>query len=61
MKNNNNHYKSITFGLIGHIPPYLLDDFKEYLRQYTDFRIIKIVTSDNKLWIVQQQEGDDSF
>ena len=58
MKNNSN-YKSITFGLIGHIPPYLLDDFKEYVRKYPDFRIVKIFTSDHKLWIVTQQQEDD--
>jgi len=61
MKSNSN-IKSITFGLIGHIPPYLLDDFKEYIRRYPDFRIVKISTSDHKLWIVQQQqEGDGTY
>ncbi len=48
--------KPVVFGLIGHIPPYLIDDFKEHLRNYTDFRIIKIVTSEGKLWIMQQKE-----
>jgi len=52
-----NKTRPVIIGIVGHIPPNYLDDFENYLRNYPDFRIVKITTSDKRLWITEQDNG----
>jgi hypothetical protein len=56
MKNNKS--KPIVVGVIGHICPSYLADFKKYLEEFHHFRLIRFQESNNKLWIVQQKEDN---
>ena len=54
-----NKTRPVIIGIVGHIPPSSLDDFQQYLREYSGFRIVKITTSDKRLWIVEQEENHE--
>jgi hypothetical protein len=53
-----NRIKPIVIGFVGHIEPGFLENFQDYIRNYQNIRIIKFYTSDKKLWIIKQREGD---
>lgn len=50
--------KPIVIGFVGHVEPSFLEDFQNYIRNYQNIRIIKFYTSDKKLWIREQKDGD---
>ena len=52
----NSSSKPIIIGIVGHIPPEFSADFKQYIENYSHFRLIRFQESDNKLWIVSQGE-----
>ena len=51
----NSSSKPVIIGIVGHIPPEFLADFKQYIESYSHFRLIRFQESDNKLWIVEQE------
>ena len=50
----NNHSKILVIGIVGHLPPEFIADFKTYIENYSHFRLIRFQDSNNKLWIVQR-------
>jgi hypothetical protein len=53
-----NQSKPIVIGFVGHIDPRFIESFQDYIRSYQNIRIIKFFTSDKKLWIIEQREGE---
>lgn len=51
----NNISKPIVIGIVGHLSPFFLADFKQYIEKYPNFRLIIFKESDNKLWIVERE------
>ena len=51
----NNISKPIIVGIVGHVDPSFLADFKQYIEKYSHFRLIRFQESNNKLWIVQRE------
>lgn len=52
--------KPIVVGIVGHIKPSFLADFKKHIERFCNFRHIIFKESDNKLWIVER-EGDKPY
>jgi hypothetical protein len=52
-----NQNKPIVVGIVGHIPPEFLADFKNHVEKYSHFRLIRFQESNNKLWIVSREEN----
>ena len=48
--------RPVIIGIVGHLSPSFIDSFENYLREYPEFRVIKITVSDKKLWIMEQEE-----
>lgn len=53
MENNN---RPIVVGIVGHISPEFLADFKHYIEKFSQFRLIIFKESDDKLWIVSRSD-----
>lgn len=51
-----NQNKPIVVGIVGHITPEFLADFKHYVESFSHFRLIIFKESDNKLWLVSREE-----
>ena len=49
----------IVIGVIGHIDPIFLPDFKRLLEELSYFRLVRFQESDNKLWIVERGGHDE--
>jgi len=54
----NSSSKPIVIGVVGHLNPEFLPDFKQLITNYPHFRLIIFKESDNKLWLVER-EGID--
>ena len=50
--------KTIVIGIVGHIPPEFLADFKKHIESYPYFKLVIFKESNNKIWLVER--GGDS-
>lgn len=48
--------RTIIVGVVGHISPGNLSDFRELLESLSYFRLIRFQDSDNKIWLVEQED-----
>jgi hypothetical protein len=51
--------KPIVVGVVGHVFPEHLADFKQLLEDYPHFRLVIFKESDAKLWLVSQEGNND--
>ena len=50
--------KPVVVGVVGHVFPEHLADFKRLLEDYPYLRLIMFKESDNKLWIVESEANN---
>jgi len=51
--------KPIVVGVVGHVFPEHLADFKRLLEDYPYLRLIIFKESDNKLWLVEREGNNE--
>ena len=52
----NNSKQPIVVGIVGHLSPEFLTDFKQHIEKFSHFRLIIFKESDDKLWIVSRSD-----
>jgi len=52
-----NKSKPVIVGVVGHIQPEKLSEFKNTIENLSYFRLIRFEESDSKLWIVSREDS----